>query len=282
MCFRCRKLAVFLVCAMTSAAAERRVLRVCADPNNLPFSNQRLEGFENRLAELMARSLNATVEYTWWSQRKSFIKNSLGDGRCDVVMGIPAAVDSVTPTQPYYRSTYVFLSRQDRGLKINSLTDPRLGQWRIGIHVVGDDYAPPAVVLARRGLAANITGYSLFAEYGEENPPARLVHAVAVGDVDLAIVWGPFAGYFARKESARLEIAPISPPIFLGVPFTYDVSMGVRKGDESLRGELDRALEENCAAVEAILREYGLPRAPDAEGGHACEPSRQSPARFSR
>jgi quinoprotein dehydrogenase-associated probable ABC transporter substrate-binding protein len=263
-------------------AADRRVLRVCADPNNLPFSNQRQEGFENRLAEVIARNLNASIEYTWWSQRKSFIKNSLADGRCDMVMGIPAALDAITPTQPYYRSTYVFVSRQERHLQIESLADPRLHQWRIGIHVVGEDYAPPAIALARQGLSANIRGYSLFGAYGEENPPAQLVHAVAAGDVDLAIVWGPFAGYFAQKERAPLDISPVSPPMFMGVPFTYDVSIGVRKGDDALRAELDRALEKDCAAVQSILREYGLPRAPDAEGGHGCESSRQSPAPFSR
>jgi ABC-type amino acid transport substrate-binding protein len=152
---------------------------------------------------------------------------------------------------------------------------------RIGIHIVGDDYAPPAVALARRGLAANITGYSLFGTHGEENPPARLVHAVAAGEVDLAIIWGPFAGYFARKETEPLVVHAVSPSMYLGVPFTYDVSVGVRKGDEALRAELDRALERNCAAVQSLLDEYGLPRAPAAPERERCDSPRQSSARLS-
>ncbi len=275
-------LAVLILAALPSLAAEPRVLRVCADPNNLPFSNSRSEGFENRLAELVAQQLGARLEYTWWSERKSFVKGTLDEGRCDVVMGVPAALDSVTATRPYYRSTYVFVSRADRNLKISSLTDARLADWRIGVHVVGDDYAPPAHALAHRGLAANIVGYSLFGADGEENPPRRLLDAVASGDVDVAIVWGPFAGYFAPKEKARLEISPVSPPVYLAVPFVYDIAMGVRKGNVALKNELDAALERACAAIGSVLRNYGVPSAPGREGESACESSQQSPAVSSR
>ncbi len=198
MYFRCLSLTLAFGIAW---AGNIPALRVCADPNNLPFSNEAREGFENRLAAMVARDLGAKLEYTWWSQRKSFIKNSLDAGRCDVLMGIPAALDSIEVTKPYYRSTYVFVSRQDRALRVCSLDDARFEKWRIGIHVVGDDYAPPAVALARRGLAANLVGYSLFGSYGEANPPAKLVDAVERGDVDVAIVWGPFAGYFAKARS---------------------------------------------------------------------------------
>src|SRR5690242_11446628 len=156
-----RFLSSFLVLASLTAA-DQRILRVCADPNNLPFSNQRGEGFENRLAELIASDLGAKLEYTWWSQRRSFIRNSLAQDRCDALMGVPAALDSVAVTHPYYRSSYVFVSRQDRHLSIESLDDPRFASWRIGIHMVGEDYAPSAVALARRGVAANVKGYKLY------------------------------------------------------------------------------------------------------------------------
>src|SRR2546423_10902455 len=157
-----RCLSLFLLAALPALPASYRILRVCADPNNLPFSNQAGEGFENRIAELIARDLDARLEYSWWSERKSFIKNSLDEGHCDVLMGVPTALDAVSVTEPYYRSTYVFVSRKDRSLNISSLTDSRLGGWRIGIHIVGDDYAPPAHVLARQGLSGSIVGYSLF------------------------------------------------------------------------------------------------------------------------
>src|SRR5437764_1483323 len=133
-----------------------RTLRVCADPNNLPFSNQRQEGFENRLAELLARDIGANIEYTWFSERRSFVKNTLNDDRCDVIMGVPTALDTVSTTQPYFTSTYVFVTRRDRNLDITSITDSRLGRFRIGVHMVGEDYAPPANALVLRGVAANI------------------------------------------------------------------------------------------------------------------------------
>ena len=158
-------------CRFALTAASRRVLRVCADPNNLPFSNQAGEGLENRLAELVAAHLEAELQYVWWAERKSFLRNSLQAGLCDVVMGVPSTLDSVSVTRPYYQSTYVFVERTDRHLKIASLNDPRLEQLKIGIHIVGDDYAPPAHLLARRGLASQLAGYSLYGPLGEPNPP---------------------------------------------------------------------------------------------------------------
>jgi mxaJ protein len=257
MSFRC--LSLLLVGMLPCMAANQRTLRVCADPNNLPFSNEQGQGFENKIAELISSALNEKLEYTWWSERKSFIKNSLDEGRCDAVLGIPSSLDSVAATQPYYRSTYVFVSRQDRNLHITSLNDPELARLRIGIHVVGDDYAPPAIALARRGITQNITGFSLFGSYGEPNPPRKLIDAVDQGTVDIAIAWGPFAGYFAKSEKAPLNIAPVSPAMYLGVPFTYSISAGVRKGDVALKAELDEALARESAAIQQILSQFGVP-----------------------
>jgi mxaJ protein len=256
------------------ASAAPRVLRVCSDPNNLPFSNQAREGFENRIAEILARDVQAELEYTWWSERKSFIKNSLDEHRCDVLIGIPTALSSVLTTKPYYRSTYVFVSRRDRHLDVTSLTDPRLADWRIGIHVVGDDYAPPATALARRGLSANLTGFSLFGTYGEPNPPAKLIRAVARGEIDVAIAWGPLAGYFAKREPQSLDVVAVSPAMFMAVPFTYDISVGVRKDDERLKAEMERALNRECDAIRRLLADYGVPQIQEEKP--PCDGSRVS------
>ena len=228
-----RRLAL-LVIAAAPIFAQSSVLRVCADPNNLPFSNELQQGFENKLADLLAASTNARLEYTWWSQRKSFAKKSLDQGACEVVLGVPTSLPDVLTTKPYYRSTYVFVTRHDRNLQISSLIDPRLSHLRIGIHVVGDDYAPPAFALAHRGITQNVVGFSLFGEYGQPNPPRKLIDAVETGAGDVAIVWGPFAGYFTKGAPVPLDIAPVTPSTFLGVPFTYEISAAVRSGNEVL------------------------------------------------
>ena len=242
---------------------EMRRLRVCADPNNLPFSNERREGFENRIAELLAGELNATVEYTWWAQRRGFIRETLRAERCDLVIGLPASFELALTTRPYYRSTYVFVSRRDRGLRISSFDDPVLRDIRIGVHFIGDDYAnpPPAHALARRNIVQNTVGYSIYGDYAEENPPARIIAAVARREVDVAIVWGPLAGYYAARQPAPLELAPVSPSIDLPfLPMVYDISLGVRRGEEEFKTTLEEILERRHDAIQAILREYGVPQ----------------------
>ncbi len=253
-----RCLSLLLLAAAAGYAADGRILRVCADPNNLPFSNDRAEGFENRLASLVARELGATVRYTWAPQRRGFVRNTLNAGECDVVMGIPSSVDMLAATRPYYRSTYVFVSR---GLGIKSLADPRLKKLRIGLQMVGDDYTPPAYALAKLGLSANVVGFSSYA-------PAKIVEAVSRGDIDLAIVWGPLAGYFGPSD---LEITPVSPTIFESIPFTFEMSMGVRKSDAALRAELDRVIAAQCGAITRLLDEYRVPRE-----GYTCDSQSQS------
>jgi mxaJ protein len=248
-----------LAIALAPQLGAQSVLRVCADPNNLPFSNQRQQGFENKLAELVAAQMGATLEYAWWSERGSLVKNTLNAGRCDALMGVPSALDDITATEPYYRSIYMFVSRRDRNLHIASLADPRLSELKIGIHVVGEDLAPPAYALARRGVISNVHGFSLFGAYGEENPARRLIDAVERGDIDLAIVWGPFAGYFAKCAKTPLEITPVAPSTFFAVPFSYDISIAVRKGNDTLKDALNRALDHESQAVQALLAQYGVP-----------------------
>lgn len=248
-----------LLCLIGKVDAAKSKLRVCADPNNLPFSNQAGAGFENKLAETLARDLGATLEYSWWPERKSAVNMSLDKHECDVLLGVPTALDTVLTTAPYYRSTYVFVSRADRHLNLVSLSDIRFSDWRIGIHIVGEDYAPPAHALARRGLSGNLIGYSLFGAEGIANPAAKLITAVEEGEVDVAIAWGPLAGYFAKSAKAHLDIVPVSPPMYLSVPFTYSISLGVRRDDVKRKSQLDALLFRECSAVDRILKEYGVP-----------------------
>lgn len=262
--------AVLLLAAPACGSTPKpaRELRVCADPNNLPFSNRRQEGFENRLAELVGNELGSTVRYTWWPQRRGFIRNTLAAGKCDLVMGMTSGAERVLTTKPYYRSTYVFVFRKDRHLAIKSLDDPALRTLRIGVQLVGDDYAntPPVHALSRRGIKGNLVGFSVFGDYSQENPPARVIDAVISRDVDLAVAWGPLAGYFAKRSSVPLEIVPVSPAVDPpGLRFTFDISLAVRPGDSLRLKALDGILERKHSEVEGILRDYGVPLVPAAE-----------------
>lgn len=251
-------------------AAERptRVLRVCADPNNLPFSNQEGAGFENRIAQLLASDRHATVQYTWFAQRRGFVRNTLRAGTCDVIIGVPSSFELALTTRPYYRSSYVFVSRRDRALHLSSFDDPRLKRLRIGVQMIGDDFAnsPPAHALTARGLVANVVGYSVYGDYSRPHPLSNIVDAVERGDVDAAIVWGPEAGYFAKASPTPLDLAPVTPQIDLPfLPFVFDISMGVRRGDEALRTRADEFITARRHEIDALLRQYGVPRADHPE-----------------
>ena len=246
------------------------VLRICADPNNLPFSNDKQQGFENKIANLLANDLGERVEYTWWAQRRGFIRNTLKAGTCDLVMGVPAGFEMALTTSPYYRSSYVFISRKDRRLNIESFDDPRLRNLRIGVQMVGDDFSnsPPAHALSNRGIITNVKGFTVYGDYAQPNPPARIVEAVAKKQIDLAIVWGPVAGYFAKQSPSALEIAPVTPQIdrpFL--PFVFDIAMGVRRGDQQLKEQVEQILERRRPEIDHILAEYGVPRVDLVKGG---------------
>lgn len=248
-------------CARSEAAPAE--LRVCADPNNLPFSNDRGEGFENKLAEMMAADAGETVRYTWFAQRRGFVRNTLNAGHCDVILGVPTSFDLALTTRPYYRSTYVWVTRAASHRALRSLDDPGLARLRIGVQMIGDDFSnsPPAHALAARGLVGNIVGYSVVGDYSQPNPPARIIDAVVDGDVDAGVVWGPLAGYFARSSGVPLELTPVEPQIdqpFL--PFVFDIAMAVRRGDEALAARIDAFLERRRADIDALLAEYGVPR----------------------
>jgi mxaJ protein len=185
------------------------------------------------------------------------------------VIGVPAGFEMALTTKPYYRSTYVFLSRKDRHLNVSSFDDPLLKKLRIGVQIIGDDYsnAPPAHALTRRNIVDNVKGFTLYGDYRQPDPPARIVNAVENGAVDLAIVWGPLAGYFAKQSRVPLQVVPVSPQIdqpFL--PFVFDISMGVRRGDQDLRDQVEQIMERRRGEIDRILEEYRVPRVDQQKG----------------
>lgn len=253
---------LFLVCVSPASAQAKRQFRVCADPENLPFSNQKLEGFENKIADVIAKDLGASLSYVWWGQRRGFIRNTMNatlkEGRCDVVIGVPVGYDLVRTTKPYYRSSYVFVYPTGKGLQITSLDNPVLRTIKIGVHLLGDDYTnpPPVHELAKRGVVDNVVGFDTF--YSSQNPPSAIVDAVANGTIDAAIVWGPAAGYFVAHQRVPLAVVPI-PSGKGDLPFAFDISMGVRPGDDVLRAQVEGAIDRKHAEIGKILKDYGVP-----------------------
>jgi mxaJ protein len=252
-----------------TALAQANQFRVCADPENMPFSNRQLEGFENKIAVVVAKELNATPGYTWWGQRRGFIRNtmnaSLKEARCDIVIGVPEKYDLVRTTKPYYRSTYVFVYPKGKGLQLRTLDDPALKKLKIGVHLFGDDYTnpPPVHELSKRGIVENVVGFDTI--YSKNNPPSRIIDAVASGKVDVAIVWGPAAGYFVKHQKVPMEMVPI-PSGKTDLPFAFAISMGIRPGDEALRARVQKALDAKQPEIEKILKDYGVPMLPKKVG----------------
>ena len=246
-----------------SDGSGKTALRVCADPNSLPASDERRQGYENRIAELLAADLGARVEYVWWAQRRGFVRNTLKAGLCDVIMGVPVGFDPLLTTRAYYRSTYVFVWRRDRALNVRSIDDPRLKSLTVGVQLVGDDgvNTPPAHALARRAIVENVRGFTVFGDYARPTPQTEILQAVADGRVDVATVWGPLAAYFADRLTQPLSFAAIlpsdDPP---GLRFTFAMAVGVRKDDAALRDRLQAALDRRAADVRAILDAYHVPR----------------------
>lgn len=251
------------------ADAVKPVLRVCADPDNMPFSNAQGKGFENALAALVATQLGKRLDYTWTGSERASAGQALEADKCDVVIGVPIQLDRIATTQPYYWSSYVLISRTDRNLDISSLKDHRLRQMKIGVASVGGDqmFSPPAHALAQAGLADRLVGYPIDGESGSTERRARIVEAVAKGDIELAAVWGPLAGYFIQRSPVPLTAAPIGDTDefsarkthFELLALQYEIAMGVRPGNDALHRDLDRVIVQRRADIDALLRRYGVP-----------------------
>ena len=239
-------------------SAELEALRVCADPDNLPFSNRQEEGFENRIAALVAAELGIPHTYTWWPQRRGFLRGTLNARRCDVVIGIPAGHPMVLTTSAYYSSPYVIVSRRQDDLTIASLDDPLLNRLRIGVY----RNSPIDFVLGQRGIVDNVMGYSTFYD-GRTDYPGKIIEGVSSGRIDVAILWGPAAGYFVERHSETLRLAPIEVPALEGNgedgSEVFAMSMGVRKTDEQLRDVLETVLQAKKDEIRRILQHYGVP-----------------------
>src|SRR2546421_3870922 len=240
-----------------AAPAGPGLLRVCVDPNNMPFSNLRGEGFENKIAELVTKELGMKLEYRFMSQRLGFFRETLKAGECELVMGAPSDFEKALTTKAYYRSAYVFVSREDRHLEIKSFDDPGLKSLKIGLQLV-PGAAPPEEALGKRGIVDNIVGFPVSAAATATVPSsAIIIRAVADGEVDVAIVWGPAAGYFAKQQRTPLKIIPVEDQ---SVSMAFDISMAVKRGNKELRDKLNAVIAKKQKEIDKILDDYGIVR----------------------
>ena len=249
--------------AQRPSPAQPGLLRVCNDPDNMPFSNQKEEGFENKIAQLIAKDWNSRLEYVWYPTRRGYFR-ILNGMYCDMALEAPAGLDMAGATKPYFRSGYFFVARQGSGLEnITSLADPRLKKLRIGVNIYTSDAenSPPAMALSQYGVVGNLVGYSTF--FDDHNRPEDIVRAVANKDVDIAIAWGPVAGYFAKRSPVPLVMHALPPRDSLSeFPFQYNMGIAVRRRDKEFRDSLEAVLERKKPEVQAILKEYAVPLLP--------------------
>jgi quinoprotein dehydrogenase-associated probable ABC transporter substrate-binding protein len=234
---------------------DPKVLRVCDDPHNLPFSNEAGEGFENKIATLLAEKLQKPLAYTFYPNTTGFIRNTLNAFRCDVVMGIPQGDDMVQGTNPYYRTSYAFVSKQGSDLaKVETLEDPLLKGKRIGI-IAG---TPPATNLAVNGLMSNAKPYALVVDSRYDAPTLDMIEDLKKGDIDIAILWGPIAGYLAKKADPQLAVMPLVKETS-GPKMVYRIGMGVRHSDQNLKRGLNQLIAANQGEIDKILSDFGVP-----------------------
>ena len=234
---------------------DPKVLRVCADPRNLPFSNEKGEGFENKLGELFAEKLQKKLDYMYFPQATGFVKMTLGAHRCDVIMGFPQGDDLVQGTNPYYRTAYALVAKQGSGLDdVATLEDERLKGKHIGI-VAG---TPPATNMATNGLMANARPYPLMIDTRLDSSAAAMIKDLTSGEIDAAVLWGPMAGYYAKQSSPPLHVTPLVKET-TGPRLTFRIGMGVRGADQNWKRQLNRLIQENQPAINKILLDFGVP-----------------------
>jgi mxaJ protein len=246
-----------LVGSVPAVEATVTELRVCADPFTLPYSNRDKQGFENKIAEVLANDLGATLSLVWWPQRRGILR-AMQAGACDVVIGVPKDYDPVLTTRPYYRSAYAVVTRKDSGLSIASMNDPKLRSVRIGVQ----ENSPAHERLAEQGITKNVKGYVV--NYNPDTPEVGdIVADVASGKIDLAIVWGPLAGFYVKRSSVPLAIVPILDNSNPRMPFVYEFSVGVRRRAREILPDVDAAVARRQADITRILEEYGVPLVPE-------------------
>jgi len=243
---------------------DPKTLRVCADPNNLPFSNDKGEGFENRIAEFLAKKLGKDLAYTFYPGATGFVRNTLNAHLCDVILGMPQGNDLVQTTNPYYRTTYAIVTRAGSELDgLKTLDDPRLKEKPRRIGLVAN--TPPGNVLAMNGLMASVKPYALMVDTRVESSGAAMMHDLEKGEIDIALLWGPIAGYYAKHSSVKLNVTPL--PETPGARMAFRIGFGVRHSDQNWKRELNTLIAQNKIELERILRDYGVPLLD--ESGHA-------------
>lgn len=267
---------LLLACCLgvTAFGDQGEPIRVCADPDNLPYSNTALQGFENKIAELVGKELGTSLTYFWWPAQRGLVRHTLQVDQCDVFISIPKGYDPVLWTKPYYRSAYVLVSRSDRNLGLRSLDDAALKRLRVGVHV----NTPPYDALANRGLAENIVNYRLFFDPEDPDPakrPEKLLEDVLSGAIDVGVAWGPTVGYFTKRHPSALEVVSLDDDA--KVPMSFEFSMGVHKGNRDLKARLEAVLDTRGADITRILTDYGVPLLPLKPSGEAFEEKRATP-----
>ena len=241
--------------AQTAEVVSETTVRVCGDPANMPFSNEAGEGFENRIAELLAKHLGLPLEYTWFPQATGFVRNTLVAKRCDVVIGYAAGGDPVQNTNPYYKSAWTLIYRKGQGLDgVESLHDPRIKGRRLGV-IAG---TPPATIMALNGLIGSAKPYALVVDRRFESPAEEMIRDIASGDVDGGILWGPIGGYFAKRAGVPLTVVPLVKET-QGPPMTYRVTFGLRHGEITWKHRLNDFIAARQPEINRILIDYGVP-----------------------
>src|SRR3954467_2898098 len=246
---------------------DPKVLRVCADPRNLPFSNEKGEGFENKLAELFAEKLNKKLDYMYFPQATGFVRMTLGAHRCDVIMGFPQGDELVQGTNPYYRTAYALVAKAGSGLEeVDSLKDARLKGKHVGI-VAG---TPPATEMAANGLMANAKPYPLMIDTRVDSSAGAMIDDLTSGQIDAGILWGPLAGYYAKQSNPPLHVTPLVHETS-GPRLVYRIGMGVRPADQNWKRQLNRLIQENQQAINKILLDFGVPLLDESDRPNTAE-----------
>jgi mxaJ protein len=253
---------LFLLLSYLSALAQAP-LRVCADPDNLPFSNAARAGFDNHIAEILGQGLNRPVAFVWARARRGFLREQFNKGVCDLLMGVPEGMKYVRTTIPYYRSSYVFVTRRSDHLQLIRLDDPAIGKQRIGLQILEEDFSPPSLPLIRSGHAAQLVGFDSFGTGGE-----KIVRAVADHRVGFSVIWGPLAGYYAVRQHVPLVLTPVQPAVdSSGIPLSFAMVIAVHDGDKLLSEKLNSEIRKNQNQIYDVLHSYHVPLEPGDGGG---------------
>jgi quinoprotein dehydrogenase-associated probable ABC transporter substrate-binding protein len=252
---------------------DPKVLRVCADPRNMPFSDEKGGGFENKIAELFAAKLHKKLDYTYYPQAVGFVRVTLGSHRCDIIMGYPQGDDLVQSTNPYYRTTYALITKPDSDLRdVTTLEDPRLKGKHIGI-VAG---TPPATNMAAAGLMTTAKPYPLMIDTRVDSSAQSMIADLQSGAIDAGVLWGPMAGYYAKNASPPLHVTPLLKET-TGPKMVYRIAMGVRAADQNWKREINRLIQESQPEINRILLDYGVPLLDESDHLITAEAATKSP-----